>query len=71
MKGNCFVFQLSTKIRKILDLDITDTISLFIKNVLIAADSLIEEVYEKYKENDGFLYVNFKTMETLGFDLFN
>ena len=49
----------------------TDTISLFIKNVLIAADSLVEEVYEKYKENDGFLYVNFKTMETLGFDLFN
>ena len=65
-KPSCFVFQLSTKIRKILKLGPNETISLFVKNIILASDAVLGDVYEKYKGEDGFLYVDMAAMESLG-----
>lgn len=43
-----------------------ETLSLFAKNIILAADAVLGDVYEKYKADDGFLYVSVAMMESLG-----
>jgi len=47
-------------------LDPNETLSLFVKNIILASDAILGDVYEKYKGEDGFLYVDIATMDSLG-----
>ena len=41
------------------------------KNVLIPVNNTIEYIYEKYKDDDGFLYITISTENTFVWSMFN
>ena len=38
----------------------------YVKNILPPNSSMIESVYNQYKDDDGFLYINYSTENTFG-----
>ncbi len=66
MPPNLQVGQLSYIIKKRLNIDATVGIFIFINNNILNSSSTIEELYNKYKEQDGFLYIEYTSENTFG-----
>merc|ERR1712226_406048 len=53
-------------LQKDMDLRKDSSIYLFIKDRLIKQDMVIGDVYEKYKETDGFVYAHYSEIPSFG-----
>ena len=53
-------------IRKRITLGPEQAIFLFVKNTVLSATTLMSDVYEKYKNEDGFLYITFSGENCFG-----
>lgn len=60
------VHKLAKLIRSKLKLEESDGIYMYCNRVAIAPNHLMQTIYEKYKEEDGLLYVNIASIETFG-----
>jgi hypothetical protein len=63
--------QLKSNLQKKLMMDKRENLYLFIsnnKNSIPSNQSLVRDVYEKNKSEDGFLYISYKEHETFGFN---
>jgi GABA(A) receptor-associated protein len=60
------MLQLQKCIRNFIKVKSHEAIFLFINNKLIPNTTLLSEVYEIYKDADGFLYVNVALESTFG-----
>ena len=49
-----------------LNLDKTETIILFTEKAVLRPDKPLQEMYDKYKDSDGFLYVKYIKEDTFG-----
>ena len=53
-------------IRKLININKDTALFLFIGNNIPSCSAYISDIYEQYKEADGFLYINFSTENTFG-----
>jgi GABA(A) receptor-associated protein len=53
-------------VRKRLQLDPDKALFMFVNNILVASSELMCEVYNKYRDIDGFLYVVYSGESTFG-----
>lgn len=53
-------------IRRRLHISPEKAIFLFVKNTIPSTTSLINEVYERYKDDDGYLYISYSQENTFG-----
>lgn len=53
-------------IRKRLKIDSTKAIFVFCGNTILIGSTLFRQIYEQYKEEDGFLYLIYKAESTFG-----
>ena len=53
-------------LQKDMDLRKDSSIYLFIKDILIKADMVVGDVYEKYRDTDGFVYVHYADLPSFG-----
>jgi GABA(A) receptor-associated protein len=53
-------------VRRRLQLDPDKALFMFVSNILVASSELMQEVYNKYKDTDGFLYVVYSGESTFG-----
>ena len=53
-------------IRKKTKIDSKKAIFVFINNTLVPMNTTIGEIYDYHKDQDGFLYINYKTENTFG-----
>ena len=53
-------------IRKRINIESHEALFVTINNTLQSSNSLIEEIYNKYKDDDGFLYVTYTSENTFG-----
>lgn len=61
------IAQLLFIIRNKLNIDSTQTIFIFINNNIIPSNAMtINEVYNKYADKDGFLYVTYSAQQVFG-----
>ena len=58
--------QLTFVIRKRIKLDSTQTIFITINNGLIPGNRSLSEIYNEYKDEDGFLYIVYTNENTFG-----
>lgn len=58
--------KLIYEIRKHITLKSTESIFLFINDVMPPVNELIETIYNKYKDTDGFLYITYNGENTFG-----
>ena len=58
--------QFQYVIRKRLKLEPSIAIFLFIKGTLLPTADLLSNVYDKYKDEDGFLYITYSGENTFG-----
>ena len=58
-------------IRKLININQETALFLFISNNIPPCSAYISDIYEEYKEPDGFLYISFSTENTFGFDNFD
>mmetsp|Transcript_93055 Transcript_93055/g.226028 ORF Transcript_93055/g.226028 Transcript_93055/m.226028 type:complete len:119 (-) Transcript_93055:268-624(-) len=56
-------------VRKRIKLTPEKAIFIFVNNVLPSTSSLMQKVYEDYKDDDGFLYVTYSGENTFGHQL--
>jgi GABA(A) receptor-associated protein len=64
--SNLNMAQFQKCIRNFVKVKSYEAIFLFINNKLIPNTSLMNEVYENYKDPDGFLYINVALESTFG-----
>lgn len=64
--GDITVGQFLYIIRKRITLEPSQALYLFVNNTLPASTALIKELYAKYKDEDGFLYIKCSTEDTFG-----
>ena len=62
------VGQLLCVIRKRIKLQPEHAIFLFINNILPPTSELIGRIYNQYKDNDGFLYLEYSGENTFGYN---
>lgn len=55
-------------IRKRIKLDSTTNIFIFVNNVLPPTASLMSQLYEEQRDEDGFLYITYSGENTFGFE---
>ena len=61
------VYHLMIKIRLSMKLTNTESVFLFIDNkILLQSDWILSNVYSKYKESDGFLYIKCSLHDAFG-----
>ena len=60
------VYYLARQIRKKLKLDKSEGIYIYCNNVAIASNHIIQNIYDRFKEEDGLLYVNITSIESFG-----
>ena len=53
-------------IRKRIKLDASIGLFLFVNNMLPPTASLLSEIYDKYRDDDGFLYITYSGENTFG-----
>jgi GABA(A) receptor-associated protein len=53
-------------IRKRIDIDSSEALFFFINNILCNNTQNINEIYNTYKDNDGFLYIVYTSENTFG-----
>ena len=54
-------------IRKKIDLSSEKSIYLFNQNSLLSSNTIISDIYNKYKDDDNFLYLFYDTENTFGY----
>eukprot|EP00210_Caulerpa_lentillifera_P008894 g8486.t1 len=64
--GDLTVGQFVYVIRQRIQLDPTQTLVLFVGELIPANGDLMMSVFEKHKDEDGFLYVTYATEKALG-----
>ncbi|CAD8180150.1 unnamed protein product [Paramecium octaurelia] len=65
--SNFRVFQLNTLIRSKLNLNKAEAVYLFVNSkVALRGDMSIKEVYDKYQDDDKFLYIQYCEYNTFG-----
>ncbi len=71
-KPSTTLYMLVLKIKKKTAMNPLNTIYLFCKGRMISPHAFISQLYEKYKSEDGFLYLDVASTPSLGFlNLFN
>ena len=60
------IAELIYKIRKMILIDSKKSIFIYINNMLPMSNSKISDIYDKYKSNDGFLYITYCGENTFG-----
>lgn len=60
------IAELIYKIRKMILIDSRKSIFIYIHNILPMSNSKIADIYNKYKSNDGFLYITYSGENTFG-----
>ena len=58
--------ELMVIFRTIIKIDSKKAIFIFVDNYLIPMNDLVEQVYSKYKSEDGFLYIKYSYENTFG-----
>tara|TARA_Y100001958_G_C21239591_1_gene566877 strand:- start:1401 stop:1745 length:345 start_codon:yes stop_codon:yes gene_type:complete len=58
--------QLIFIIRKRIKIKDSESIFIYVNNVLPPSSSYISEIYDNNKDDDGFLYINYSTENTFG-----
>ncbi len=58
--------QFQYVIRKRIKLDQTKALFIFINNILPPTSSLVSQIYDEKKDEDGFLYVTYSSENTFG-----
>jgi hypothetical protein len=58
--------QLQKCIRNFIKIKSHEAIFLFINNKLVPSTTLMQEIYDTYKDPDGFLYINVALESTFG-----
>ena len=53
-------------IRKRIKLESSQTLFIMVNNSLVSSSELLGEIYEKYKDMDGFLYMKYSSENTFG-----
>ena len=53
-------------IRKRLNLQPTEALFLFVENIIPPSAAFIKNIYNKYKDADGFLYITYSKENTFG-----
>ena len=53
-------------VRKKINLDSSQALFLFVDNVLCNGSKVMADVYNSYKDKDGFLYITYSTENTFG-----
>ena len=53
-------------VRKRIKLEPSETLFLMVNNQLCPSNIVLSEVYEKYKDEDGFLYIVYSAENTFG-----
>ena len=66
MPDDLVVSQLMCIIRKYIELSSADSIYLFANDTLISPSESLYNTYNKYKDDDGFLYIFYTTENTFG-----
>eukprot|EP00607_Mallomonas_marina_P001047 CAMPEP_0182427252 /NCGR_PEP_ID=MMETSP1167-20130531/16371_1 /TAXON_ID=2988 /ORGANISM="Mallomonas Sp, Strain CCMP3275" /LENGTH=115 /DNA_ID=CAMNT_0024609365 /DNA_START=94 /DNA_END=441 /DNA_ORIENTATION=+ len=64
--GDLTVGQFMYVIRKRLKLPAEQAIFLFINNTIPPAAAILNQVYDEYKDQDGFLYITYSGENTFG-----
>lgn len=60
------IAQLQKCIRNFIKIKSHEAIFLFINNKLVPSTTLMQEIYDTYKDPDGFLYINVALESTFG-----
>ena len=60
------VLHFMATLRRSMNLGPENTIYLYVNNNMLRHDKLIGEVYEQYKDEDGFLYISLTDIPALG-----
>ena len=60
------IAELIYKIRKMISIDSTKSIFIYIHNILPMSNSKISDIYNNYKSDDGFLYITYSGENTFG-----
>ena len=60
------IAELIYKIRTRILIDSRKSIFIYIHNILPMSNSKISDIYNKYKSNDGFLYITYSGENTFG-----
>ncbi|KAL4441614.1 hypothetical protein ABPG74_021546 [Tetrahymena malaccensis] len=61
------VYQVNTIIRRKMSLNKVDALYLFVNdNILLRGDQCLKDVYEKYKDSDGFIYLSYCEYSSFG-----
>ena len=66
ISGDFILGELIALLRKRINISQTEGVYLFIDNRLIPTSCIMRNVYNKYKHQDGFLYIDLRFMETFG-----
>ena len=64
--GDMSFGQFMYVIRKRIKLDSTEALFVFVNNILCNNALNINEIYNKYKDKDGFLYITYTSENTFG-----
>ncbi len=60
------VIHFTATLRRSINLDPENAIYLYIKNHMLKQDRFISEIYDQYKDEDGFLYIKATDIPALG-----
>lgn len=60
------VYQLNFIIRKRLNINKSDALFIYINNIIPPSNNLISDIYEDFKDKDGFLYITYSNENTFG-----
>ena len=60
------IHQLQFIIRKRLDIKKSEALFIYINNTIPPSNSLISEIYDNLKDEDGFLYITYSNENTFG-----
>jgi GABA(A) receptor-associated protein len=58
--------ELMSIFRTSIKIDSKKAIFIFVNNNLVPMNDLVEDIYSKYKSNDGFLYIKYAYENTFG-----
>lgn len=70
MPRNIKITEMMVIFRTIIKIDSTKAIFIFVNNSLIPMRDTVEELYNTYKEQDGFLYITYAYENTFGHSSF-
>ena len=63
------VSYLVSIVRKELEMKEDQAVTITVNNALAQQDKSLEELYKRYKDEDGFLYLNYSEMSAFGHGL--